>query len=53
MKEQLLQLIETYAASRPTANAMLQRFAAEQLSAFLDTVEVIAKQPAEPTPEAE
>lgn len=40
MKEQLIQLIDAYAAARGAGNAMLQQFAAQQLTAFLDQVEV-------------
>lgn len=40
MKEQLAQYIEAYAAARPTGNAMLQQFAARELSAFLESIEI-------------
>lgn len=40
MKEQLAQFIEAYAAARPTGNAMLQQFAARELSAFLESIEI-------------
>lgn len=40
MKDQLAQLIEAYAAARPTANAMLQGYAARELNAFLEGVEI-------------
>lgn len=42
MKEQLAQLIEAYAAARPTGNATLQQYAARELSAFLEKVEIVA-----------
>lgn len=40
MKEQLASLIETYAAARASGDAALQRFATQQLSTFLQSVEV-------------
>ena len=40
MKEQLAQLIEAYAAARPTGNAALQQFAARELSTFLESIEI-------------
>jgi hypothetical protein len=43
MKEQLLQLIEAYAAARASGNGVLQQFATSQLSVFLDGIEVSAK----------
>lgn len=46
MKEQLAQLIEAYAAARPTGNATLQQYAARELSAFLESVEIISANPA-------
>jgi hypothetical protein len=49
MKEQLLQLIEAYAAARASGNGVLQQFATSQLSVFLDGIEISAKQ----QPEAE
>lgn len=42
MKEQLAQLIEAYAAARPTGNAMLQQFAARELGNFLESIEIIS-----------
>ncbi len=44
MKEQLAQLIEAYAAARATGNPTLQQFATQQLSSFLDSIEVTAQQ---------
>jgi hypothetical protein len=46
MKEQLVQLIDAYAAARASGNGTLQQFAAQQLSAFLEAIEVTAKQQA-------
>ena len=40
MKEQLAQLIEAYAAARPTGNAALQQFAARELGTFLESIEI-------------
>ncbi len=44
MKEQLAQLIEAYAAARATGNPTLQQFATQQLSTFLESVEVTEKE---------
>jgi hypothetical protein len=44
IKEQLAQLIEAYAAARATGIATLQQFATQQLSTFLDAVDVTAKE---------
>lgn len=41
MKQQLIQLIEAYSAARQSGNAILQQYAAQQLQAFLDGVELI------------
>jgi hypothetical protein len=49
MKEQLVQLIEAFAAARGSGNATLQQFSAQQLSAFLDQIEVTQKAPADET----
>lgn len=43
MKEQLIELIETYAAAKLSGNSLLQQFAAKQVSAFLDGVELTPK----------
>lgn len=43
MKEQLAQLIEAYAAARSTGNATLQQYAARELSAFLEAIEIISQ----------
>lgn len=40
MKEQLAQLIETYAAARTSGNAALQQYATQMLSNFLQQVEI-------------
>ena len=40
MKQQLAPLIEAYAAARASGNAILQQYAAHQLQAFLDGVEL-------------
>lgn len=40
MKENLAQLIEAYAAARATGNTVLLQFAATELSAFLNKVEI-------------
>lgn len=54
MKEQLFQLIEAYAAARPTGNAFLQRYAADQLTVFLDAIDILPKvQQTEPAPVVE
>ena len=45
MKQQLAELIETYAAARASGNATLQQFAAQQLSGFLGRIEVIEATP--------
>lgn len=47
MREQLITIINSYAAARASGDALLQRFAAQQLSVFLESVEIIAK----PVPE--
>jgi hypothetical protein len=43
MKEQLVALIEAFAAAKATNNALLVQFAAQQLSSFLDAIDVSAK----------
>lgn len=40
MKEQLAALIEAYAAARGSGNSILQQFSAEQLTGFLQKIEV-------------
>lgn len=40
MKEQLAQLIETYAAARVSGNTVLQKYATQMLSNFLQQVEI-------------
>lgn len=40
MKEQLTQLINAYAAARASGDPLLQQFAAGQLQAFLERVEL-------------
>lgn len=48
MKEQLIEFIEAYAAARQSGNGVLQQFAAKQIAAFLEGVEIVAKpEPAE------
>lgn len=49
MKQQLAQLIEAYAAARASGNPILQQYAAQQLQAFLDGVELTQPTPEEPT----
>jgi len=44
MKEQLVQLIDAYAAARASGNGTLQQFAAQQLSGFLEAIDVTAKE---------
>jgi uncharacterized protein (UPF0335 family) len=46
MKEKLAELIEAYSIARATNNRMLMEFAAGQLNAFIQKVEV-----SEPKPE--
>jgi hypothetical protein len=40
MKEQLVELVEAYAAARVTGNAVLQRFATSSLQGFLSQVKL-------------
>ncbi|MGA0848174.1 MAG: hypothetical protein ACO3PY_06175 [Pontimonas sp.] len=47
MKEQLASLIETYAAARASGDGTLQRFATQQLSTFLQGVDVTRITPPE------
>jgi hypothetical protein len=48
MKDQLITIVNAYAAARASGDTLLQQFAAQQLGTFLDAVEITAK----PTPEA-
>jgi hypothetical protein len=50
MKEQLITIVNAYAAARVSGDAMLQQFAAQQLGVFLEAVEITAK-PVNPVPE--
>jgi hypothetical protein len=43
MKDQLITIINSYAAARASGDALLQQFAAEQLGAFLDGVVIVAQ----------
>jgi hypothetical protein len=43
MKDQLITIINSYAAARASGDALLQQFAAQQLGAFLDGVDIIAQ----------
>jgi hypothetical protein len=43
MKSQLIAHVNSYAAARVSGDPALQQFAAEQLSAFLDAVEITPK----------
>jgi hypothetical protein len=47
MKDQLITIVNAYAAARASGDSMLQQFATQQLGAFLEAVEITAK----PTPE--
>lgn len=47
MKEQLIQLIEAYAAARGAGNSLLLQLAAQQLNDFLGRVELAETQPVE------
>lgn len=49
MKQQLIQLIEAFGAARQSGNAILQQYAAQQLQAFLDGVELTEVTQEEPT----
>ena len=50
MKEQLIQLINSFAAARATNDPLLQQFASQQLGSFLEKVEIVEKeQPSEET----
>jgi hypothetical protein len=40
MKEQLITIINSYAAARYSGDSLLQQFAAQQLQSFLDSVEI-------------
>jgi phage I-like protein len=42
MKEQLIKLINSHAAAYASGDELLRQFAAEQLSDFLNGVEIIA-----------
>jgi hypothetical protein len=44
MKDQLLELIEMYAAARVSSNLTLQQFAASKLQEFLTQVEITPQQ---------
>ena len=48
MKDQLIAIVNAYAAARASGDTMLQQFATQQLGVFLDAVEITAK----PTTEA-
>lgn len=52
MKEQLAQLIETYAAARTSGNAALQQYATQMLSNFLQQVEITPLTPTSPEDES-
>lgn len=49
-KERLITIVNSYAAARASGDAMLQQFAAQQLGAFLEGVEITAKPAAEDSP---
>ena len=51
MKDQLITIVNSYAAARASGDTVLQQFAAQQLGAFLDAVEIVPKGDANPTPE--
>jgi hypothetical protein len=43
MKEQLIAIVNAYAAARASGDTLLQQFATQQLGAFLESVEITAK----------
>jgi hypothetical protein len=43
MKDQLITIVNSYAAARASGDTVLQQFAAQQLGAFLEAVEITAK----------
>jgi hypothetical protein len=45
MKEQLIEIVNAYAAARCSGDGLLQRFAAQQLGAFLERVELVDTTP--------
>lgn len=49
MKEQLITIINSYAAARASQDGVLQQFATQQLQAFLEAVEITPKPAEEPT----
>lgn len=51
MKDQLIQLIDTFVAARVSGNAVLQQYASNLLSTFLQQVEVIERQASSPEDE--
>jgi len=51
MKEQLALWIDAYSAARASGNAILQRYATQQLNSFLDGVDVTERPDPEPTTE--
>lgn len=51
MQDQLITLVNSYAAARASGDTVLQQFAAQQLGAFLEVVEIVPKGDANPAPE--
>lgn len=51
MKDQLIQLIDTFVAARVSGNAVLQQYASNLLTTFLQQVEIVQLQT--PAPESE
>jgi hypothetical protein len=53
MQDQLITIVNSYAAARASGDTVLQQFAAQQLGAFLEAVEIVPKGDANPTPTPE
>jgi hypothetical protein len=51
MQDQLITIVNSYAAARASGDTVLQQFAAQQLGAFLEAVEIVPKGEEDPTPE--
>ena len=51
MQDQLITIVNSYAAARASGDTVLQQFAAQQLGAFLEVVEIVPKGDANPAPE--